>query len=85
MWLLAANFFIWESFVLTAEVMRFMRFLKTSSKTNVILCSALFFEKSLYEWKRVIPLKGRALGVGFPVYFRLAGNVLLQKVQSQHD
>ena len=44
-----------------------------------------FLKKSLYEWKRVILLKGRALGVGFPVYFRLAGNVLLQKVQSQHD
>ena len=38
-------------------------------QTNVILCSADIV--SLSEWKRVIPLKVRALRMGYPIYFRL--------------
>ena len=41
MWLVVANILVLESFVLaTMQVGQVMRFLQTSNKTNVILCSA---------------------------------------------
>ena len=40
-------------------------------------CYSLFCNfLSLYEWKSVIPLKVRALRVGYPVYFRLYATFL---------
>ena len=42
---------------------------------------------SLNEWKSVKPLKVRALRMDYPLHclFQAIGNILLQKVQSQHD
>ena len=36
-------------------------------KSDSLFCNFL----SLYEWESVIPLKVRALRMGYPVYFRL--------------
>lgn len=55
-----ADFFVLESFVLTAaHLVQITMFLEPSNKTDVILCSCNFL--LLCEWKSVIPLKGRAL------------------------
>ena len=60
-----------ESFVLAAvhiDVLKFMMLLHTFSKTNVFSVLQLFIFVSLGS---VIPLRVRALRMGYPVYFRL--------------
>ena len=69
MWLVGVNFLVSESSVLAAvHVGRFMMSVLTSYKINVILYSATFY---LCKNGSVIPLKIRALRMGYPVYFKL--------------
>ena len=57
-WVVVANFLVPESFVLAAVHVGWVTVvLYTSDKTNSLFCNFL----SLYEWKSVTPLKGRAL------------------------
>ena len=68
-WLVVANFLVPESFVLVgvgAGQITTLLCLQ-QDKDFPLFCNFL----SLYEWKRVIPLKVRALKRGAPVYFRL--------------
>ena len=65
MWLVVANFLVLESFVLAAVHIGQVN--HQQDRCYSLFCKFL----SLYEWKSVIPLKVRALGMGYPVYFRL--------------
>ena len=71
-WLFVANFLVSESFVLTAvpEGRRSGHYVPVSLQQDK--CSSRFCNfSSLYEWENVIPLKVRALRMGYPVCFRL--------------
>ena len=75
-----ANILVSEFFVFaTVQVGQVTMFLKTSNKTDVIICSAIFL--SLYEWT----FKDQSPKNGISHTFQAPGNILLQKVQSQHD
>ena len=50
-------------------------------KCYFLFCNFL----SLYEWRSVILLKVRALRKGLSCIFQATGNIILQKVQSQHE
>lgn len=62
--LVVANFLVQEFSVPECQV---TMFLETSCKK----CNFLVWKFYVHEWKSVILLKIRALGMGWPVYFRL--------------
>ena len=63
-----------ESFVLAAvHVGQVTMFLKTSNKTNIILCSATLY---LYMNEKCYALKGQSLENGLPCIFQAIGNIL---------
>ena len=65
-WSAVADFLVWESFVVAA-VHSVSSECSCEPPVRQMFCNFL----SLYEWKGVIPLKVRALRMGYPVYFRL--------------
>ena len=77
-----ANFLVSKSFVLaTVHLVLASMFLQTSNKTVVIFCSSTFY---LYEGK-VYTFKGQGFENRLSCVFQDPGNILLQKVESQHD
>ena len=67
--MVAADFLVQESFVLAAVhiALHNVPVNLQQDKCYSLFCNFL----SLYEWKSIIPLKVRALRMGYPVYFRL--------------
>ena len=82
MWLVVANFSVLESFVFAVvHIGLVTTFLQTSNKTNIILCSATFY---IYM-KNYYTFQSQSLKDRLSCIFQAIGNILLQKVQSQHD
>ena len=73
------NVSVSEFFVFaTVQVGQVTMFLKTSNKTDVILCSAIFY-------LCMNGLKDQHPENGISRIFQALGNILLQKVQRHHD
>ena len=81
-WLVVANFLVSESFAL-AVVHRgqLSMVLTTSNRTKAVLCSATF----CLSVEKCYTLKGQSPENRLPCIFQATGNILLQKMQSQHD
>ena len=81
MWLVVANFLMPEFFVFAYVHLGVVTmFLQTSNKTNIILCSSAFY---LYmSGESVMPLKIRALKMGYPVYFKLQATLFYKRFRT---
>ena len=78
-----ANFLVLESFVCSCPCRSGLNIPVNLQRDKCILCSTTFF--SLCEWKSVIPLKVKALRMGYLVCFRHRKHSQLAKAIEYKD